>query len=157
MERGILVQRSMGPRLIIVGSVDADDPAQVRFTEHDDVVRALPAPRQPDEQQTIGVVEGRSLWRPAPEHIDLLAKNQDLRFTPRAGLEQSNERTTKQSEQLDHRATASPDSHRFASYMEFPTGTTVWATGSSSTVCCAMGSTMPFRTSRQAGTPRIWR
>jgi hypothetical protein len=32
MERGILVQRSMGPRLIIVGSVDADDPAQVRFT-----------------------------------------------------------------------------------------------------------------------------
>src|SRR6266540_3869550 len=123
MERGILVQRSMGPRLIIVGSVDADDPAQVRFTEHDDVVQALPAPRQPDEQQTIGVVEGRSLWRPAPEHVDLLAKNQDLRFTPRAGLEQSNERTTKQSEQLDHRATASPDSHRFASYMEFPTGT----------------------------------
>src|SRR5258708_32420567 len=56
--------------------------------------------------------------------VDLLAKDQDLRFTPRAGLEQSNERTTKQSEQLDHRATASPDSHRFASYMEFPTGTT---------------------------------
>jgi hypothetical protein len=68
MERGVLVQRSMGPRLIIVGSVDADDPAQVRFTEHDDVVQALPAPRQPDEQQTIGVVEGRSLWRPAPEY-----------------------------------------------------------------------------------------
>src|SRR6266446_7700682 len=89
MERGILVQRSMGPRLIIVGSVDADEPAQVRFTEHDDVVQALPAPRQPDEQQTIGVVEGRSLWRPAPEHVDLLAKNQDLRFTPRAGLEQT--------------------------------------------------------------------
>jgi hypothetical protein len=61
-----------------------------------------------------------SLWRLAPEHVDLLAKNQDLRFTPRAGQEQSNERTTKQSEQLDHRATASPDSHRFASYMEFP-------------------------------------
>jgi hypothetical protein len=37
----------------------------------------------------------------------------DLRFTPRAGLEQSNERATKQSEQLDHRATASPDSHRW--------------------------------------------
>src|SRR5438445_12364000 len=53
-------------------------------------------PRQPDEQQTIGVIEGRSLWRLAPEHVDLLAKNQDLRFTPRAGLEQSNERATKQ-------------------------------------------------------------
>src|SRR5215831_17807142 len=74
------------------------------------------AARQPDEQQTIGVIEGRSLWRLAPEHVDLLAKNQDLRFTPRTGQEQSNERTTKQSEQLDHRATASPDSHRFALY-----------------------------------------
>jgi hypothetical protein len=29
-----LVQRSMGPRLIIVGSIGAYDPAQVRFTEH---------------------------------------------------------------------------------------------------------------------------
>ena len=80
-------------------------------------------PRQPDEQQTIGVVEGRSPWRLAPEHVDLLAKNQDLRFTPRAGLEQSDQRTEKQSEQLDHRATASPNSHRFASCLEFPTGT----------------------------------
>ncbi len=66
---------------------------------------------------------GSGWWRLAPEHVNLLAKSQDLRFTPHAGLEQSNERTTKQSEQLDHRATASPDSHRFASYMEFPTGT----------------------------------
>src|SRR6266571_5545600 len=45
MERGVLVQRSMGPRLIIVGSIGACDPAQVRFTEHDDVVQALPADR----------------------------------------------------------------------------------------------------------------
>ena len=41
MERGVLVQRSMGPRLIIVGSIDADDPAQVRFTEHDEASRAV--------------------------------------------------------------------------------------------------------------------
>ena len=87
-------------------------------------------PRQPDEQQTIGVVEGRSLWRHAPEHVDLLAKNQDLRLTPRAGLEQSNERTTKQFEQLDHRAAASPDSHRFASCMEFPTRTACFQSSS---------------------------
>src|SRR6266480_3315130 len=45
MERGVLVQGSMGPRLIIVGSIGACDPAQVRFTEHDDVVQALPADR----------------------------------------------------------------------------------------------------------------
>jgi hypothetical protein len=41
MERGVLVQRSMGPRLIIVGSIGTDDPTQVRFTEHDDVVQAV--------------------------------------------------------------------------------------------------------------------
>jgi hypothetical protein len=29
----------MGPRLIIVGSIGADDPAQVRFTEHDETPR----------------------------------------------------------------------------------------------------------------------
>ena len=45
MERGVLVQRSVGPRLIIVGSIGAYDPAQVRFPEHDDVVQALPADR----------------------------------------------------------------------------------------------------------------
>jgi hypothetical protein len=40
MERGVLVQRSMGPRLIIVGSVRTYDSAQVRLTEYDHVVRA---------------------------------------------------------------------------------------------------------------------
>src|SRR5207249_7001880 len=44
-ERGVLVQGSMGPRFIIGGSIGAYDPAQVRFTEHDDVVQALPADR----------------------------------------------------------------------------------------------------------------
>jgi hypothetical protein len=41
MERGVLVQRSMGPRLIIVGSIGAYDPAQVRFTEHDRIARLM--------------------------------------------------------------------------------------------------------------------
>jgi hypothetical protein len=47
----------MGPRLIIVGSVDADDPAQVRFTEHDDVVQALPADRA-NESLNVSVLPG---------------------------------------------------------------------------------------------------
>src|SRR3989442_14137594 len=46
-----------------------------------------------------------------------------VRLLWRQLVRESNERATKQSEELDHRATASPDSHRFASYMEFPTGT----------------------------------
>jgi hypothetical protein len=80
-------------------------------------------PAQPNEQQAIDVVEGRSLWRLAPKHVFLVAKYQDLRFTPCAGPEQPNERTTKQSQQLNHRPTASSDSHWFASCVEFSTGT----------------------------------
>ena len=45
MKRGVLVQRSMGPRLIIVRSIRAYDSAQVRFTEHDHVVQAFPTDR----------------------------------------------------------------------------------------------------------------
>src|SRR5437870_5743124 len=59
MERGVLIQRSMGPRLIIVivGSIGADDPALVRFTEHDDVVQALPADRA-NESLNVSVLPG---------------------------------------------------------------------------------------------------
>src|SRR5674476_733452 len=39
MKRGVLVQRSMSPQLIIIGGICAEDPAQVRFTEHDHVVQ----------------------------------------------------------------------------------------------------------------------
>jgi hypothetical protein len=59
MERGVLVQRSMGPRLIIVGSIGAYDPAQVRFTEHDDVVQALPADRA-NESLNVSILP---VWR----------------------------------------------------------------------------------------------
>jgi hypothetical protein len=50
----------------------------------------------------------RSVRRFAPEYIDLVVKNQDLRFTPCPGVQQPNERTTKQSEQLNHRPRAAP-------------------------------------------------
>jgi transposase InsO family protein len=56
-------------------------------------------PRQPNEQQAIDVVESRLLWRLAPEHVDLVAKNQDLGFTSCARPEQPNECAKKQSEQ----------------------------------------------------------
>ncbi len=49
----VLVQRSMGPRLIIVGNIGAYDPAQVRFPEHDDVVQALPADRANEPLRSI--------------------------------------------------------------------------------------------------------
>ena len=59
MEGGVLVQRSMGPRLIIVGSIRAYDSAQVRLTEHDHVVQAFPADRA-DESLNIRILPGRS-------------------------------------------------------------------------------------------------
>src|SRR6266545_5287514 len=56
----------MSPRLIIVGSIRAQDPAQVRFTEHDDVVQALPSDRA-DESFNISILPGRSgRDRPVP-------------------------------------------------------------------------------------------
>src|SRR5665811_1337204 len=55
MKRGVLVQRSMSPRLIIIGGICAEDSAQVRFTEHDHVVQALPADRA-DESFNIGIL-----------------------------------------------------------------------------------------------------
>ena len=73
-------------------------------------------PRQQNEQQAIDIAQCRPVRRFTPEHIDLVAKNQDLRFTPCAGPQQPNERTTQQSDQLNHRPRASPDLRRFARY-----------------------------------------
>src|SRR5215470_161304 len=49
-------------------------------------------------------------WLREAKRADLVAENQDLRFTPRPGSQQPNERATKQSEQLNHQPRASPDS-----------------------------------------------
>ena len=49
----------MGPRLIIVGSIRAYDPVQVRFPEYDHVVQALPADRA-DESLNVSVLPQRS-------------------------------------------------------------------------------------------------
>ena len=81
--------------------------------------------RQPYEQQAIDIAEGYSLWRPAPEHIELMAKDHDLRLTSCAGPKQSDHGSAKQSEHINHQARASPNSGRFASCIEFPTGTRV--------------------------------
>jgi hypothetical protein len=44
MKRGVLVQTSMSPQLIIIiDGICAEHSTQVRFTEHDHVAQALPA------------------------------------------------------------------------------------------------------------------
>jgi hypothetical protein len=57
MERRVLVQGTMCPRLIIVGSIRAYDSAQMRFTEYNHVVQALPADRA-DESLDICILPG---------------------------------------------------------------------------------------------------
>src|SRR6202795_3008927 len=59
MERGVLVQRSMGPRHIIIGGISAQDPAQVRFAKHDHVVETFAADRA-DESLNVSILPGRS-------------------------------------------------------------------------------------------------
>jgi hypothetical protein len=58
-EPGVLVQRSMRPRLIIVGGILRQNPAQVRFIEHDDVVDTFPADRA-DWSLGVGVLPRRA-------------------------------------------------------------------------------------------------
>src|SRR5260370_8016066 len=59
MERGVLVQRSMSPRHIIIGGISAQDPAQVRFAKHDHVVETFAADRA-DESLNVSILPGRS-------------------------------------------------------------------------------------------------
>ncbi len=59
MERGVLVQRSMGPRHIIIVGIPAQDSAQVRFAKHDHVVETFAADRA-DESLNVSILPGRS-------------------------------------------------------------------------------------------------
>src|ERR1019366_2657440 len=54
-----LFRDSISPRLIIVGGICAYDSAQVRFTEYDHVVQALPADRA-NEPLNVSVLPGGS-------------------------------------------------------------------------------------------------
>src|ERR1700716_1995267 len=59
MERGVLVERSMGPRRIIIGGISAWDPAQVPSPKHDHVVETFAADRA-DESLDVSILPGRS-------------------------------------------------------------------------------------------------
>jgi hypothetical protein len=61
MERGILVQRAMNARFIIISGKLAQDPAQVRLPEHDHVVETFPSDRA-DQSLDVRV---RMIRRPA--------------------------------------------------------------------------------------------
>src|SRR5262245_32882596 len=59
MEWSILVQRSMNARSIVIGSVLAQDPPQVRLPEYDHMVETFPADRA-DQPLDVRVLPRRS-------------------------------------------------------------------------------------------------
>jgi hypothetical protein len=66
MERGILVQRSMNSRFIIIGNKFAEDRAQVRLPEHDHVVETFLSDRA-DQSLHVRILPWRSRCdRPVP-------------------------------------------------------------------------------------------
>src|SRR6266516_8147069 len=59
MEWGILVQRAMDARFIIISGILAQDPAQVRLPEHNHVVETFPSDRA-DQSLHVRVLPRRS-------------------------------------------------------------------------------------------------
>src|SRR6266481_9813635 len=59
MEWGILVQRAMNARFIIISGILAQDPAQVRLPEHDQVVETFPSDGS-DQSLDVRVLPRRS-------------------------------------------------------------------------------------------------
>ena len=73
---------------------------------------------QSRKHQAVNAIKGRSLRRFAPEHIELVSKNQDFRLKPCSRPEQPRQRTCQ--------ATKKTNITRFAllaSQMRFPVGT----------------------------------
>jgi hypothetical protein len=65
---------------------------------------------QPDEDQPIDARQKHSLRRSAPEDIDLLTENQDLRLKSHSRLEQRREKAAQEHQNSDHRVEASTES-----------------------------------------------
>ena len=59
MNRSVQVQCPMGPYAVIVGSILSKNPAQVNFTEHDQVVDAF-SPDRADQSLRVAILP----WRP---------------------------------------------------------------------------------------------
>lgn len=58
----VLVEGEMRPRSLVVRDIGAEEPSQMAFVEHDDVVEALTSDRS-DDSFDIGILPGRSRCR----------------------------------------------------------------------------------------------
>jgi hypothetical protein len=84
MERGILVQRAMNARFIIISGKLAQDPAQVRLPEHDHVVETFPSDRA-DQSLDVRVLPrrlGRDRLVPNAHGAQTLHEERAIRSVP---------------------------------------------------------------------------
>jgi hypothetical protein len=59
MDRGVFVKRPMSPQLVVVGGIPRQNPAQVRFAQHNHMVDALASDRS-DQPFGEAVLPGRA-------------------------------------------------------------------------------------------------
>jgi hypothetical protein len=112
MERGVLVQRSMGPANTVArspapirsksGAVPANDGLQPNNRNR--VQDAGKPAIEPNEQKTIGIVQIWSLRHPPAKHVNLLPQNQILRFQPCPRPKERSHDAKNQLEQISHQA-----------------------------------------------------
>src|SRR6478609_9388472 len=73
--------------------------------------------------QSVNWVESELARRPSPKHIDLLPQDQNLGLKRSSRTEKIREHPPDQSAQVQHHATASPDSQSTTSWIWFAVGT----------------------------------
>ncbi len=78
---------------------------------------------QSRKHQAVNAAEGHSIRRFAPQHVELVSKNQNFCLKPYSRPEQPGQRACQKSEKIDHRERTSPDSRLLASRLRFPVGT----------------------------------
>ena len=116
MDWGVLAQRAMCPRIIVVDGIATKRPAQMAFPEHDQVVDAFPSdradqplrlpilnrinqvrpkPNHPDHEGTIATVQPNPLRCMPQFNVQLMPEKQNLGFKPTARLQQVDEEPSK--------------------------------------------------------------
>jgi hypothetical protein len=80
-------------------------------------------PVKTNENQSVNWVESELARRPSPKHIDLLPQDQNLGLKRSSRPEKIREHPPDQSAQVQHHATASPDSQSTTSRIWFAVGT----------------------------------
>jgi hypothetical protein len=94
-----------------------------RFEDFQSIQHASSQTIQSRKYRAVNAIEGHSLRRFAPEHVELVSKNQDFSLKPCSRPQQPRQRAWQQPEKIYHRDPTSPDSRLLASRITFPVGT----------------------------------